>query len=93
MAFMTDFGQILLVSLVRTILSATQDESLQLFNIQEILSVLQLAVSNLIGFVFSSLTGSFLILLAVIRFILDGKDGKIFFLAGIILYLAGGSIG
>lgn len=93
MVFMTDYGQFPLVSFVCTVFSATQDDSLLFINIQEILSVLQLAASDLISLVFSSLTGSFLILLAVIRFTLDGSDGKFLFLAGMILYLAGGAIG
>jgi len=90
---MTNNNQVILVSLVFTFCSVVQDRSLEIINIQEIFSSIQLVVSDFISLVFSSLTGSFLILLAVIRFTLDGKDGKILFLAGIVLYLAGGLIG
>ncbi|MHA1449929.1 MAG: hypothetical protein ACTSP4_10965 [Candidatus Hodarchaeales archaeon] len=90
---MTKNNQVILVSLVFTFCSVVQDKSLEIINIQEIYSSILHIVSDFISLVFSSLTGSFLILLAVIRFTLDGKDGKILFLAGIILYLAGGSIG
>ncbi|MHA1168012.1 MAG: hypothetical protein ACTSP4_00945 [Candidatus Hodarchaeales archaeon] len=93
MMFMTNNNQVILVSLVFTFCSVVQDRSLEIINIQEIFSSIQLVVSDFISLVFSSLTGSFLILLAVIRFTLDGKDGKILFLAGIVLYLAGGLIG